>query len=303
MTNLIVVDAVNSIYSIGEDMQGEFASRVTNYKNASFRVVSLIAFLVAQLSDKKAISSLKATTLEQLKDEGIAENTAKAFLVDASTISINAIGCLDLESFEAKLNQLGINNTSQAVRLTNANKVVADTINGLHKSLKEKAMDDFKALSVNLTLPLLDNWIKEYKERNVGILAIAAAADAAAADKAAADKAAKDATAAADKAAKDAAAAADKAAADKAAADKAAADAAAAADKAAAAAAAADKAAADAADKAAADKAAADKAAADAAAAMLDKIMTCNSLEDLQAWQAAIDTRIAVLKAQTKKSA
>ena len=103
MTNLIVVNATNNTYFIGEDMQGEFTLRVTNYKNASFRVVSLMAFLIAQLSDKKAISSLKASTLEQLKDEGIAENTGKAFLVDASTISIQAIGCLDLESFEAKL--------------------------------------------------------------------------------------------------------------------------------------------------------------------------------------------------------
>ena len=44
-------------------------------------------------------------------------------------------------------------------------------------------------------------------------------------------------------------------------------------------------------------------AAAAAAAAMLDKIMSWESLEDLQAWQAAIDTRIAVLTAQAKKSA
>ena len=246
-------------------MLSEFNQRIVNYKNASFRVVTFLGFLLAQLSDKKAIQSFKTNTLATLTAEGIVEGTAKAFLTDATTISVNAVGCLDLASFESKLASKGITNTAQAMRFTNADKVIKQTIFNLPKELKQDAMTKGQALLTNLTLPELDSWLKECD-------AAAKAAAKAAADAAAAAKADADAKAAADAAAKATA--------------KAAADAAAAADA-----------------KAAADAAAAAKAAAKAAAAMLDKISNHNNLDDLFSWQAAIDARIAFLTAKAKKSA
>lgn len=224
-TNLALIQADNNSFSVGQDMLPEFNQRITNYKNASFRVVTFLGFLLAQLSDKKAIASFKTNTLASLTAEGIVEGTAKAFLTDATTISVNAVGCLDLASFELKLANKGIINTAQAVRFTNADKVVNQTVFGLPRELKQEAMTKGKALLVDLTLPALDNWIKECN---------ALALDAA---------------------------------------------------------------------KAAADAAAAAKAAAKAAADMLDKISNHSNLDDLLAWQAAIDARIAFLTAKGKKSA